>query len=267
MSMKSTRIILILAVVMIAAAVLPAAALSDDYTQPDPASVAGAWWDHCPPVKVIKQTRVVYRQAETLIESIPAEGYCYTVMKRVNVRSQPSIYATKVMTIKSAGTEFIVTARTKNSAGEIWYAVELANGTLGYIRSDLLNTDHVILMGDPYAYESWVGNRDTAASESGAAWQSASATAASMARMFRGLVHMCSSHSASRSGSSSSSSSSSMPSPISSSRASTQSIRRTTRTLPSRDESMASAHSSDSPPIITNTSALRIFNRSEGVGS
>ena len=170
--MKSTRIILILAVVMIAAAVLPAAALSDDYTQPDPASVAGAWWDCCPPVKIIKQTRVVYRQSvyrqsETLIESIPAEGYCYTAIKRVNVRSQPSIYATKVMTIKSAGTEFIVTARAKNSAGEIWYAVELANGTLGYIRSDLLNTDHVILMGDPYAYEGWVGNRDAAASESG----------------------------------------------------------------------------------------------------
>ena len=166
--MKSIRIILLLSVLVIAAAVLPAAALSDDdYTQPDPASVAGAWWDHCPPVKVVKTTRVVYRQAETLIESIPAEGYCYTAIKRVNVRSQPSIYATRVMTIKAAGTEFIVTARAKNSAGEIWYAVELANGTLGYIRSDLLNTDHVILMGDPYAYESWVGNRDTAASESG----------------------------------------------------------------------------------------------------
>ena len=167
MSMKSTRIILILTVLMIAAAVLPAAALSEDYTKPDPASVACAWWDTCPPVKVIKQTRVVYRQSETLIESIPAEGYCYTAIKRVNVRSQPSIYATKVMTIKSAGTEFIVTARAKNSAGEIWYAVELANGTLGYIRSDLLNTDHVILMGDPYAYEDWVDSKIVSASESG----------------------------------------------------------------------------------------------------
>ena len=165
--MKSTRIILILTVLMIAAAVLPAAALSEDYTKPDPASVACAWWDTCPPVKVITQTRVVYRQSETLIESIPAEGYCYTAIKRVNVRSQPSIYATKVMTIKSAGTEFIVTARAKNSAGEIWYAVELANGTLGYIRSDLLNTDHVILLKDPYAYEAEVDTRPAAASESG----------------------------------------------------------------------------------------------------
>lgn len=165
----SFRIVLILSVLMIAAAVLPAAALSDDYTQPDPASVAGAWWESAscrPPVKVYTRTKVVYRQSETLIESIPAEGYCYTAIKRVNVRSQPSIYSTKVMTIKAAGTEFIVTARAKNSSGEIWYAVELANGTLGYIRSDLVNTDHVILMGNPYAYESYVGSQPAAASES-----------------------------------------------------------------------------------------------------
>ena len=165
----SSRVIVILSVLMIAAFILPAAVLADDYTQPDPASVAGPWWESptCPQTTIIKQTKVVYRQIETLIESIPAEGYCYTAIKRVNVRSMPSIYATRVMTIRSAGTEFIVTARAKNSSGEIWYAVELANGTLGYIRSDLLNTDHVILMGDPYAYESWLENRPAAASESG----------------------------------------------------------------------------------------------------
>ena len=172
MKSLSSRIALILSVLLIAAVILPASADSDDYTQPDPASVASAWWEssspaRCIPPAPVTRTRVVYRQAETLIESIPAEGYCYTAIKRVNVRSLPSIYATKVMTIKSAGTEFIVSARTKNSAGEIWYAVQLANGTLGYIRSDLVNTDHVILMGDPYAYESWVGNRPVAASESG----------------------------------------------------------------------------------------------------
>ncbi len=169
MKLISFRMIVILSALVIAAAVLPAAAVSEDYTQPDPASVAGAWWEspcYAPPVKVVKQTKVVYRQAETLVESIPAEGYCYTAIKRVNVRSQPSIYASKVTTIKAAGTEFIVTARAKNSSGEIWYAVQLTNGTLGYIRSDLLNTDHVILMGDPYAYESYVGNRPASAPES-----------------------------------------------------------------------------------------------------
>ena len=160
----SFRIVLILSVLIVAAAVLPVSAFAETYTQPDPASCASAWWDICPPVVV--KTRVVYRQPETLIESIPAEGYCYTAISRVNVRSQPSTYATRVQTIRSAGTEFIVTARVKNSSGEIWYAVELANGTLGYIRSDLVNTDHVILMGNPYAYESYVGSQPAAASES-----------------------------------------------------------------------------------------------------
>ena len=171
MKSLSSRIALILSVLLIAAVILPASADSDDYTQPDPASVASAWWENssarCIPPAPIIRTRVVYRQAETLIESIPAEGYCYTAIKRVNVRSLPSIYATKVMTIKSAGTEFSVTARVKNSSGELWYAVQLANGTLGYIRSDLLNTDHVILLNDPYAYEAQVDTHPAAASESG----------------------------------------------------------------------------------------------------
>ena len=166
MKLFTSRIALILCILIAAAVILPSAALSDGfYSQPDPASCSYPWWDYTP--TVVYKTKVVYRQSETLVESIPAEGYCYTAIKRVNVRSMPSIYATRVMTIKSAGTEFIVTARAKNSSGEIWYAVELANGTLGYIRSDLLNTDHVILLGDPYAYESWLENRPAAASESG----------------------------------------------------------------------------------------------------
>ena len=164
--MKSVffRIVVFLSVLMIAAVALPAVA-EKDYTVPDPASCASAWWDYCPP-KVITKTRVVVREPENLIESIPAEGYCYTAIKQVNVRSRPSIYATKVRTIRAARTEFIVTARVKNSSGEIWYAVQLANGTLGYIRSDLVNTDHVILLGDPYSYESEVSTRPASASES-----------------------------------------------------------------------------------------------------
>ena len=164
--MKSVffRTILFLAAVMILLAAVPALAESD-YSIPDPASCNSAWWDYCPP-KVITKTRVVVRENEDLIETIPAEGYCYTAIKQVNVRSRPSIYATKVKTIRAARTEFIVTARVKNSAGEIWYAVQLANGTLGYIRSDLVNTDHVILLGDPYSYEQEVNTRPAAASES-----------------------------------------------------------------------------------------------------
>jgi len=158
------RTVLVLAVLIIALAALPVQA--DDYTLPDPASCASPWWETCPMPVVVTKTRVVVREPETLIESIPAEGYCYTAIKQVNVRSLPSIYATKVKTIKAARTEFAVTARVKNSSGEIWYAVRLANGTLGYIRSDLVNTDHVILLDDPYAYEGEIYTRPAAASES-----------------------------------------------------------------------------------------------------
>ena len=101
--MKSVffRICLILTVLLIAAAALPVAAESDDIpaeagaAAPEPVKCE-PWWERCPPVVVKTRTRVVVRQPETLIESIPAEGWCYTAIKKVNVRSQPSIYATKV---------------------------------------------------------------------------------------------------------------------------------------------------------------------------
>ena len=156
-------VVLVLAALMIAMTALPVCA---EYApESSGMSCSVPWWEVCPP-KPRPRTRVVTRTAETMIESIDAEGYCYTAIKRVNVRSQPSIYATKVQTIRSAGTEFKVSARAKNSSGEIWYAVLLANGTLGYIRSDLLNTDHVILLGDPYAYEEEEDTKAVAASES-----------------------------------------------------------------------------------------------------
>ena len=124
------------------------------------------WWEICPPTPTRHKRRTSHA-VETAVETIPAEGYCYTAIKRVNVRSQPSIYATRVSYIKSAGTEFVVYARVKNSSGEIWYAVKLANSTLGYIRSDLLNTDHVILLDDPYSYEEAEPHKMVPASESG----------------------------------------------------------------------------------------------------
>ena len=155
--------VLVLTTLMIAMTALPVYAEFMPEAPGSPSTIP--WWEVCPP-KAPTRTRVVTRTAETMIESIDAEGYCYTAIKRVNVRSQPSIYATKVQTIRSARTEFKVSARVKNSSGEIWYAVLLANGTLGYIRSDLLNTDHVILLGDPYAYEDEEDTKTVRASES-----------------------------------------------------------------------------------------------------
>ena len=159
-------VVLVLTALMIAMTALPVYAEHMPEAPGAPSAPSTIpWWEVCPP-KVPTRTRVVTRTAETMIESIDAEGYCYTAIKRVNVRSQPSIYATKVQTIRSARTEFKVSARVKNSSGEIWYAVLLANGTLGYIRSDLLNTDHVILLGDPYAYEDEEYTKTVRASES-----------------------------------------------------------------------------------------------------
>ncbi len=174
MKFAFTRFILILAVLAVAAVILPVSSVSEEGEDPaefsdtdsyiEPPLDPYPWWEIYPPVQ--RRRRVKVSQTETMIESIPAEGLCYTAINWVNVRSQPSTQANRVMTIRSAGTEFSVSARVKNSSGEIWYAVLLANGTLGYIRSDLLNTDHVILKEDPYAYEAGSNTRPAAASES-----------------------------------------------------------------------------------------------------
>ena len=90
-NMKSLlfRTCLVLTVLVMAVVILPASADTADYTQPDPVSCNYPWWEICPPV--VTKTRVVVRQAETMIESIPAEGWCYTAIKQVNVRSQPCV--------------------------------------------------------------------------------------------------------------------------------------------------------------------------------
>lgn len=160
-----TRMFALLVLLTVIAAALPVLAYAEDLFSAPASNIP--WWEICPPTPPKPRTRVVTRTAETVVEKMDATGYCYTAIKQVNVRSQPSVYATRVATIRSAGTEFVVNARVKNSSGEIWYAVLLANSTLGYIRSDLLNTDHVILLEDPYAYESEISSRPAAASESG----------------------------------------------------------------------------------------------------
>lgn len=55
----------------------------------------------------------------------------------VNVRSSTSTKSGKVGRLER-GTLLTVLAAEINSQGEVWYRVELADGTQGYIRSDLL---------------------------------------------------------------------------------------------------------------------------------
>ena len=63
----SSRVIVILSVLMIAAFILPAAVLADDYTQPDPASVAG---------KLIRDERIEAKKH--MLEQYPALQAMYS---------------------------------------------------------------------------------------------------------------------------------------------------------------------------------------------
>ena len=104
---------------------------------------AGAGWPYPypVPVPVPTKTKVVVYKTETIVRTTAVIGEGYTVMHKVNVRSLPSIYSTRVATIKRAGTVVEITEEVLNSSGEIWYAVKLLNGTMGYIRGDLLRVD------------------------------------------------------------------------------------------------------------------------------
>ena len=96
------------------------------------------WWPIIPPTP---KPRTVTRQAETVRESTDAKGEGITLKNKVNVRSLPSVYATRVACLRTAGTLVDVTAVVINTAGAQWYAVTLQSGTLGYIRSDLLRVE------------------------------------------------------------------------------------------------------------------------------
>ena len=83
------RIVMVLAALMVVSAVLPVYAEYDSYGLPS-YEYSLPWWEINPP-QVRTRTRTVTRSAETVVESIDAEGYCYTAIKRVNVRSRPSV--------------------------------------------------------------------------------------------------------------------------------------------------------------------------------
>lgn len=69
----------------------------------------------------------------------------------VNVRKETNTKSAKVGRIER-GTQLIVTGAQLNSVGEIWYAVELKNGTTGYIRSDLLKKVEERISVQPAAF-------------------------------------------------------------------------------------------------------------------
>lgn len=80
---------------------------------------------------------------ETIVRTTPVVGEGYTLKNKVNVRASASIYSTRVAVIRQAGTLVEITEEVLNSSGEIWYAVKLLNGIMGYIRGDLLHAEIV----------------------------------------------------------------------------------------------------------------------------
>ena len=78
---------------------------------------------------------------EPIIRYTEVRGRGWTMISKVNVRTLASVYSKWVTQIRAAGTEVEVTAEVMNSRGEIWYAVKLYQGYVGYIRGDLLRVD------------------------------------------------------------------------------------------------------------------------------
>lgn len=85
----------------------------------------------------------------------------------VNVRADMSTKAGRVGKIQR-GEQLTVLSAGMNGAGEIWYAVELENGTKGYIRSDLLVSAEAMAIEraayptpEPSSPAQLIGNRNT----------------------------------------------------------------------------------------------------------
>ena len=99
-------------------------------------------WGYWPSVKPARK-RTTTRKTETLVSSTPISARGFTNVTWVNLRATPSVYGSRVRKIHDAGTAVTVTAEVTNSSGQLWYAVTMADGTAGYIRSDLLNLTEV----------------------------------------------------------------------------------------------------------------------------
>ena len=85
----------------------------------------------------------------------------------VNVRADMSTKAKRVGKLQR-GEQLSVTGAKINSAGEVWYAVEMADGTAGYIRSDLLVASEIMAASrmanptpEPAAKAQLIGNKNS----------------------------------------------------------------------------------------------------------
>ena len=81
------------------------------------------------------------KTVETIVKTTPVTGTGYTLKSKVNVRALASINSNRAALIRNSGTVVEVTQEVLNSAGEIWYAVKMYNGTMGYILGSLLHVE------------------------------------------------------------------------------------------------------------------------------
>ena len=82
-------------------------------------------------------TMVITDSADALEEAVQFPFRAETDELAVNLRADASTKAAKAGRLER-GTQLTVIGATLNSVNELWYAVELDDGTRGFIRSDLL---------------------------------------------------------------------------------------------------------------------------------
>lgn len=117
-------------------------------------------------------TTAVQAGADQLEEESQFPFLAETDELAVNVRSSTSTKSGKVGRLER-GTLLTVLAAEINGQGEVWYRVELADGTQGYIRSDLLvkadeaaigqtqNAQSTRKTSSPSGSGQYIGNKNT----------------------------------------------------------------------------------------------------------
>lgn len=111
-------------------------------------------------------TTAVQAGADQLEEESQFPFLAETDELAVNVRSSTSTKSGKVGRLER-GTLLTVLAAEINGQGEVWYRVELADGTQGYIRSDLLVKADEAAIGQAQAQNTQSTKKTSSSSGSG----------------------------------------------------------------------------------------------------
>lgn len=156
------RLLLLAAVTVLSVAlVIPASAGTSTpvwpvYPTADPSSVVPVpWWDQ---ISLKPQYDYGTYSTDVIVSSVEVIGTGTTNVYWVNLRTVPVVNGHRVRKIRKPGTKVTLTALATNIYGQEWFAVRMSDGTVGYIRSDLLNADYEIVASEtPETDESYTG--------------------------------------------------------------------------------------------------------------